>query len=98
MRRHPAWPARVAAAGTIPRELRAINDYGGPDPAKVGALRTPAGHGGLGDRQPPPRDVPSGSRVLPQARVAVLPGRRHAAHQTAPELVAAALRNFISSQ
>jgi hypothetical protein len=36
----PAWPGRVAAVHTIPRELRAINDYS-TDLARFAAVQTP---------------------------------------------------------
>jgi pimeloyl-ACP methyl ester carboxylesterase len=32
------------------------------------------------------------------ARVCVLPGQRHAAHQTAPQLLATALRDFLADR
>jgi hypothetical protein len=35
------------------------------------------------------------AQVLPNATVAVLPGQRHTAHQTASDLLAATLRNFL---
>jgi pimeloyl-ACP methyl ester carboxylesterase len=59
----PAWPARVAAPHTIPRELRADQ------------LR----------------------RALPDARLAVLPGQQHIAIDTAPELFATTVTEFLAA-
>lgn len=95
LRSHPAWPARVAAAHTIPRELRAVNDYG-TDLARFGAIEVPVllVVGELTEARR--RELwESLARVLKDARLAVLPGQRHAAHQTAPDLLAAALRDFL---
>ncbi len=97
LRAHPAWPARVAAAHTIPRELRAINEYGA-DGTRFAGLRPPTLLIAGSETDPSRREMFEGvARMLPNARVAELPGQRHAAHQTAPELLAATLREFIGS-
>jgi pimeloyl-ACP methyl ester carboxylesterase len=95
LRRRPAWKARVAAAHTIPRELRAINDYG-TDLARFGAIGAPVLLV-VGERTEARRREAFESfvRVFKDARLAILPGQRHAAHQTAPHLFAAALRDFL---
>ncbi|HET8631310.1 MAG TPA: alpha/beta fold hydrolase [Thermomicrobiales bacterium] len=95
LRRQPAWPGRLAAVHTIPRELRAFNDYG-PDLARFGAIEAPVllVTGEL--TEPRRREMFERlTQVFQNARVAVLPGQRHAAHQTAPDLLAAALRDFL---
>lgn len=97
LRRHPAWAARVAAAHTIPRELRAINDYGA-SAANFSGLQTPTLVVVGAETDARRREMfEAPARVLPNARVAVLPGQRHAAHQTSPELLSAALRDFLGS-
>ncbi len=97
LRQHPAWPARLAAAHTLPRELRAINDYGA-DPTSVANLLTPTLLIVGSETEARRREIFEGlTRVLPEARLAVLPGQRHAAHQTAPDLLAVALEDFIGS-
>ena len=95
LRSHPAWPARVAAAHTIPRELRALNEYE-TDLARFGAIEAPVllVVGELTEARR--REMFEGlARAVKHARLAVLPGQRHAAHQTAPHLLAAALRDFL---
>lgn len=95
LRSRPAWPARVAAAHTIPRELRAFNDYE-TDLARFGAIEAPVllVVGELTEARR--REGFEGlAGALKDVRLAVLPGQRHAAHQTAPHLLAAALRDFL---
>lgn len=97
LRRHPAWAGRVAAVHTIPRELRAINDYT-PSTVNVSSLQTPTLLIAGEKTDSRLREMLEGlARALPNAQVAVLPGQRHAAHQTSPELLAAALTEFINS-
>jgi pimeloyl-ACP methyl ester carboxylesterase len=97
LRQNPAWAARLAAAHTLPRELRAINDYGA-DMANVARLETPTLLVTGSETEARRREMFEGlARVLPNARLAVLPGQRHAAHQMAPELLASALRDFVNS-
>ena len=95
LRSRPAWPGRVAAVHTIPRELRAMNDYG-TDPARYGAIEAPVLLV-VGELTAPRlRQMVEGmAGAFRDARVAVLPGQRHTAHQTAPELLVAALRDFL---
>ena len=67
----PIWPARVALAPTIPREMRAFESYVSKfDPARLGNLRTPTLIMLGGDspasekaaaRQPDRRNAPSGA-------------------------------------
>jgi hypothetical protein len=40
LRTNTSWPARVAAAHSIPRELRALNEYA-PELARVSAIEMP---------------------------------------------------------
>jgi pimeloyl-ACP methyl ester carboxylesterase len=95
LRGNASWPARVAAAHTIRRELRALNAYA-PDMERLGAIRAPVLLV-VGDQtEPRRREMFQGlARFFEDARLVVLPGQRHAAHQTAPHLLAAALRDFL---
>lgn len=98
MRAHPAWAGRVAAIHTLPRELRAFNEYGTRAP-DLAALALPVLLI-VGSETDPRRQqmLDSFTRSLPAAHRAVLPGQRHAAHNTAPQLLASALRDFIGAQ
>jgi pimeloyl-ACP methyl ester carboxylesterase/GNAT superfamily N-acetyltransferase len=94
-RADPVWPRRVAAAGTIARELlvEASDDAG---LERLGAVRQPVlqllgsestaafGHAtwALQER-------------LVDGRVVTIPGARHAAHHTHPDAVVAAVRAFL---
>jgi pimeloyl-ACP methyl ester carboxylesterase len=95
LRKNPSWPARVAAAHTIPRELRALNDYV-PDLERLSAIEMPILMIVGEQTDPFRRGVwQQLAGQLKGARVCVLPGQRHAAHQTAPDLLAAALTDFL---
>ena len=92
-----AWPRRVAAAHTIPRELRALNEYGS-DLERFRAIEIPVllvvGSETLSRRREMLERL---STVLPDADLSVLPGQGHAANTTAPGLLATALRDFLVS-
>jgi pimeloyl-ACP methyl ester carboxylesterase len=85
----------VAAAHTIPRELRAFGNYR-PDPASGGDPGVPVLMLVGSDSEPPRRRMfEAFAGTIPRARRAVLPGQRHAAHQTAPQLLAATLHDIL---
>jgi pimeloyl-ACP methyl ester carboxylesterase len=91
LRTLPAWRARLDAAHTLPRELRAQRAYE-PDPEALRAIRAPVLLV-LGGASPPPI-VAATERLcaaLPDARIAVLPNQGHIAMDTAPEAFARAL-------
>lgn len=94
-RRSPSWAARVAAVHTIPRELRAINEYEtGLD--RFSSLMVPALFLVGGKTQARLREMFLAlSTVLPRSQVRELPGQGHTAHETAPELLADALTEFL---
>ena len=95
LRTNSSWHARVAAAHTIPRELRVLNEYV-PDLERVSAIEVP-GLIIVGEQTDPFRrgvwEQLAG--VFKDARVRVLAGQRHAAHQTAPALLANAISDFL---
>lgn len=95
MRRTPVWAARVAAAHTIPREVRAINAYGA-DLNRFEALAIPTLLL-VGERTDARRREMflALNGLIQGSRVRELAGQGHAAHQTAPELLAAALTEFL---
>ena len=92
----PTWPARVAAAHTIAREIRAEEAYR-VDPDLFRRLAAPVL---LLLGEDSPDWAQEGTEViraaLPDARVAVLRGQAHIATVTAPELVADEIVRFLS--
>jgi pimeloyl-ACP methyl ester carboxylesterase len=82
----PSWPARVAAAHTIPRELRADEGYRF-DAARFEDLRAPTLLL-LGGDSPAffKAAIELVYGAVPSSRIAVLRGQRHTAMNTAPEL------------
>jgi pimeloyl-ACP methyl ester carboxylesterase len=94
MRSRPAWRARVAAAHTVPRELRAVKTYRF-DPKRFRDLAVPtlllSGS-----------ESPSGYRMaveavdeaLPDSRIVVMPGQGHVAMDTGTDLFTAQVLRF----
>ncbi len=97
MRSLPAWSARVAAAHTIPRELRASSEYRF-DPTRFASLRAPTLLL-LGGSSPPPfraaLELVRGA--IAHAELVVLPSQQHAAMDTAPDLFLRELLRFLGS-
>ena len=97
MRTLPAWPARVAAAHTIPRELRASTEYR-LDASRFAALRVPTLLL-LGGASPPPfrAALERVQAAIPHAQLAVMPNQQHAAMDTAPDLFLRELLPFLGA-
>jgi pimeloyl-ACP methyl ester carboxylesterase len=95
-RASPTWPARLAAAHTLPRELRAHERYRfEPDRFKGLTLPTLLVVGG----HSPSRfkvAIDTLGATLPNGRVVVLPGQQHIAMDTAPDLFTRELLAFLS--
>ncbi len=95
MRAQPSWPARVAAAPTLPRELRnAPEDLF--DASRAATVTVPT----LllqGSESPESlrADVRLVAETVPNARIEVLEGQAHSADFLAPELVAEKLLGFL---
>jgi pimeloyl-ACP methyl ester carboxylesterase len=95
MRAQPSWPARLAAAPTLPRELRAepairlatedLASIGVPVLLVIGGQNEAALRPGANQL----------CSIMRDARVCVLPGQGHMAFDTAPELLASAIRAFV---
>jgi len=95
LRAQPAWPARVAAAPTITRELRALPEVAF-DPAQAARITAPTLLlTGSDSRDPFAADTATVAAALPGARVVVLEGQQHVADILAPELVAGHLVAFL---
>lgn len=86
MRADPSWAARLAAAHTIPRELRAAESFHF-EPERFRLSRVPVTM--LVGSDSPAFLVDATARVhaaVPGSRIVVLPGQKHAAMSTAPGL------------
>jgi len=84
MRSLPAWEGRLAAAHTIPREERVNREYAF-DPARFAGIDVPALMLTGGDSPPGFRAAADAvAAALPDCRVVVMPGQRHAAMDTDP--------------
>jgi pimeloyl-ACP methyl ester carboxylesterase len=94
LRASPAWPARVAAAHTLPRELRAQEDYR-IDTERLSRLSTPVLLL-LGGDSPAffGKAIARLEQALPDARTVVMPAQQHLAMDTGPDLVLDALLEF----
>jgi pimeloyl-ACP methyl ester carboxylesterase len=96
MRSQPAWEARVAAAHTIPRELRAVKAYR-LDGERFGDLGVPALV--LSGAESPAALRKAGKVVdetLPDSRIVVMPGQGHAAMDTGTDLFTTEVLRFLA--
>ncbi len=94
----PAWPSRVAAVHTIPREILALRKYSfEPHRFKAAVSPTLLLLGGES-----PAHFRAAVRllesVLANSKTAVMAGQQHAATETAPELLAEAVSAFLLSR
>jgi pimeloyl-ACP methyl ester carboxylesterase len=96
IRASAAWPARVAAAPTVPRELRAFSETAF-DRALAAHVTVPVlllvGECSPRDVQADPELV---AAALPDARVSILAGQTHLAHLSDPQGFATALLSFLT--
>jgi pimeloyl-ACP methyl ester carboxylesterase len=97
LRSLPAWPARLDAAGTIPREERASRAYDF-DPDRFRDLNVPTLFLQGGDSPDPFKAAGEALRAtLPDCRVVVMPGQRHAAMDTGTDLFTAEVLSFLAA-
>jgi pimeloyl-ACP methyl ester carboxylesterase len=89
----PAWPGRIAAAHTLPRELRSLDAYRLHE--QVGKLSIPVLLL-LGGDSPPvfSRANAALEKTLPNSRSVVMPGQKHNAMDTAPDLLVRTVLDF----
>jgi pimeloyl-ACP methyl ester carboxylesterase len=91
----PTWAARMATLPTIPRERRAVNDYG-TDLGRFSALTVPTLFLTGEHSEARWHDLITAlSAVIPRFQVCTLPGQGHTAHQIAPDLLADTLTAFL---
>jgi pimeloyl-ACP methyl ester carboxylesterase len=90
----PVWPARVAAAPTVPRELRAFAEHAF-DPEDAARITVPVlllvGGESPDEIRADPEVV---ARALPDSRIRTLAGQKHMAHVEGPDVVAAEVLAF----
>src|SRR5215210_842683 len=97
MRAQPVWQARVAAAHTIPRELRAVKAYR-LNAERFGALGVPTLMLSGGDSPTALRKAGEAvDETLPNSRIVVMPGHGHAAMDTGTELVTTEVVRFVEA-
>jgi pimeloyl-ACP methyl ester carboxylesterase len=98
LRSAPNWPARIAAAHTILREMRGSNEYAF-EPAHFSSLTTPTLLL-LGGDSPAffKAAIEAVHAALPDSRVVVMPGQQHTAMNTAPELFTRAVVQFLTQE
>lgn len=91
----PNWPARVAAAHTIPREMRADEAYRF-DAKRFATLRL-ATLLLLGGDSPPflKKATEAAHQAIAGSRVVVMPGQQHTAMNTAPDLFLKEVLGFL---
>jgi pimeloyl-ACP methyl ester carboxylesterase len=92
----PAFPARVAAAHTLPRELRAHETYHF-EPERFKNLHVPTLLL-LGGDSPPffKAAIEMANAALPDSRIVILPGQQHIAMDTAPDLFVREVLAFLT--
>jgi pimeloyl-ACP methyl ester carboxylesterase len=96
IRAQPAWPARVAAVHTIPREEKAFSSAAFEAAAAAGiTVPTLLLIGSESPIWGPQAETVAAA--LPDARITILEGQGHIADLLAPELVAAALLPFFQT-
>ena len=97
LRSLPAWEARLAMAHTIPREESASRKYTF-DPDRFRGLDVPTLFLQGGDSPAPFNAAGEALRdALPDCRVVVMPGQRHAAMDTATEMFPAEVLSFLEA-
>ena len=98
IRAQPTWPARVAAAHTITREIRAFFDHTF-DPAQAAKIAVPVLVLTGSDSPDAVRDDPETVvAALADARLGVIDGQQHLADVLAPELFARHVLAFLGEE
>lgn len=98
LRSMPGWPVRVATAHTIPREEASVDSYIF-NPERFSHMEIPTLLL-LGGESPPfySAAIEALKRSIPHSRIAMIPGQRHAAMDTAPELFLCEVIGFLSEE
>jgi pimeloyl-ACP methyl ester carboxylesterase len=97
MRAQPVWQARVDAAHTIPRELRAIKSYRF-DPERFENLGTPTLMLAGGDSPAALRKAAEAvDEALPDSHIVVMDGQGHSAMDTGTDLFTTEVTRFLEA-
>ncbi len=98
LRTLPVWQTRVAAAHTIPRELRAVKGYRfDPERFKgLGGVPTLLLSGGASPAALR-KATEATDMTLPDSRIVVMPGQGHAAMDTGTDLFTAEVLRFLKA-
>jgi len=95
VKQQEAWPGRVAAAHSLPREFRDLESYR-PDPSRFASLGIPTLLLLGGDSPARYRTaIELMSTLIRGSRIEVLSGQQHNAMDTAPEFFAETMINFL---
>jgi pimeloyl-ACP methyl ester carboxylesterase len=98
LRDDPSWPASVAAAHTLPREMRALEGYV-LDPARLRGLQTPTLVLLGGDTLPSIKAAAEAvDEALPNSRMVVMSGQGHVAMNTGTELFTTEVLRFLTTE
>ena len=96
MRSQPVWQARVDAAHTIPRELRAVKAYR-LDPKRFGDVGVPTLLQSGGESPAALRKAAEAvDESLPDSTIVVMPGHGHAAMDTGTDLFTTEVLSFLA--
>ncbi len=97
LRKTPAWFGQLAAAHTIPRELRVSDQYG-TNPKGLQSITAPTLFL-LGSNSPDSFHVTTETLLswLPNSQKVILPGQQHSAMLTAPDLFAHEAARFLAA-
>lgn len=90
----PTFPAMLAAAHTLPRELRASESYQ-LDLGQFKCVQVPILLLGRDSPGFAKASIKGWHAALPNSEIGVLPGQQHLAHYTAPDLFVRALQTFL---
>jgi pimeloyl-ACP methyl ester carboxylesterase len=95
LRSLPSWSSRLASAHTIPREEASLGSYH-LKPERFSRMKIPTLLLLGGDSPPFFRvAIETLKRAIPNSRIAIIPGQRHAAMDTGPELFLNEVMGFL---
>jgi pimeloyl-ACP methyl ester carboxylesterase len=98
LRDDPSWPASVAAAHTLPREMRAVEGYV-LDLARLRGLQAPTLVLLGGDTLPSIKVAAEAvDEALPNSQMVVMPGQGHVAMNTGIELFTTEVTRFLTAE